>query len=59
MHGKDACWLKGGDPMSNRLGGGVHEDLMRVFIGEALDRLPPDVLRLLYRIVLYSDSGLE
>ena len=45
--------------MSDRFGGGVHEDQMRVFIGEALDRLPPDVLRLLYRIVLYSDSGLE
>ena len=45
--------------MSNRFGGGVHEDQMTVVVAESLDRLPPDVLRLLYRIVLYSDSGLE
>lgn len=45
--------------MSNRFGGGVHEDQMKVFIGEALDRLPPDVLKLVYKIVCYSDSGLE
>lgn len=51
--------MRGGDPMSNRFGGGVHEDQMKVFVAESLDRLPPDVLRLLYRIVLYSDSGLE
>lgn len=45
--------------MSNRFGEGMHEDQMKVFIEEALDRLPPDVLRLIYRIVCYSDSGVE
>ena len=51
--------MKGGDPMSNRFGGGVPEHQMRVRIGEALEHLPPDVLRLIYRIVCYSESGLE
>lgn len=32
---------------------------MKIFIAEALDRVPPDVLRLIYRITFYSDSGLE
>lgn len=51
--------MKGGDPVSNRFGGGVPEHQMRVRIGEALEHLPPDVLRLIYRIVCYSESGLE
>ena len=32
---------------------------MKRLIHEALDELPPDVLRLMYRIVFYSQSGLE
>lgn len=32
---------------------------MRVFIAESLERMPPDVLKLMYRIAFYVDSGLE
>lgn len=45
--------------ISNRFGGGVQTDTMQVFIAEGLERLAPDVLRLLYRVVQMSDSGLE
>lgn len=45
--------------ISNRNKGGMSEDVMKIFIAEALDRLPPDVLKLIYRITFYSDSGLE
>lgn len=45
--------------MSNRFGGGMPEDQMKVFIAESLEELPPDVLRLVYRITYFSLSGLE
>lgn len=37
----------------------MSEEQMRIVITEALDEIPPDVLRLIYRIVFYSQSGLE
>ena len=51
--------MKGGDPMSNLDKGGMSDDQMKVFIAESLEELPPDVLRLVYRIAFYSMSGLE
>lgn len=45
--------------MSNRFKGGMSEDQMKVFIAESLEEMPPDVLRLVYRITFYSMSGLE
>ena len=45
--------------MSNRFKGGMSDDQLRVFIAESLEELPPDVLRLIYRITFYSLSGLE
>jgi hypothetical protein len=32
---------------------------MKVFIADSLEALPPDVLRLVYRITCYSQSGIE
>lgn len=37
----------------------MSSDQMRVFIGEALEELPPDIIRLLFRIVYFSQSGVE
>lgn len=37
----------------------MSKEQMRIVITEALDEIPPDVLRLIYRIVFYSQSGLE
>lgn len=37
----------------------MSEEQMKIVITEALDDIPPDVLRLVYRIVFYSHSGLE
>ena len=45
--------------MSNRYQWGMPEDLMRIFIAESLEKLPPDVLWLVYRITFHSLSGLE
>lgn len=45
--------------MSNRFEGGVSEDQMKVFIAETLEEVPPDILKLLYRIAFFSQSGLE
>ena len=39
--------------------GGVSEDIMKTFIAESLEKLPPDVLKLVYRVTFLSDSGLE
>ena len=39
--------------------GGMPREMMKTVISDALDDLPPDVLRLMYRIVFYSQSGLE
>lgn len=45
--------------MSNRYKGGMSDDQIKVFIAESLEELPPDVLRLVYRITFHSLSGLE
>lgn len=45
--------------MSNRFKGGMTDDQMKVFIAESLEELPSDVIRLIYRITFYSQSGLE
>ena len=40
-------------------GGGMSEDQMRIFIAESLETMPPDVLKLLYRITFHWQSGME
>ena len=39
--------------------GGLTDEQRRRYIREAVDELPPDVLRLILRIILASESGLE
>lgn len=39
--------------------GGLTDEQRRRYIREAVDDLPPDVLRLILRIILASESGLE
>ena len=66
---KAAVWMITGYPaiaawkevihISNRFGGGVHSDTIRFFVVENLEKIPPDVLRLLYRFGQDSDGGLR
>lgn len=49
--------MKGGDPMSNLDKGGMPEDLMRIFIAESLEKLPPETIKLICRITMVSMSG--
>ena len=49
--------MKGGDPMSNLDKGGMPEDLMRIFIAESLEELPPEAIRLICRITMVSLRG--
>lgn len=45
--------------ISNLDKGGITDLQIRGYIADALDTLPPDVLKMIYRIIFSVESGLE